>query len=125
MTQSGHGGRKVDDGGHAKAPGSFRRSLLWGFWITAAVAVITLVDVVMRQAWTGLVAPAMLAVAMVGLYRSHHHQQALDDLPPADGEASFRRRQAARRRHERSELAWGLAALMAWVGAFGLPVLLT
>lgn len=125
MTRSDHGDRKVDDSGHAKAPGSFRRSLLWGFWITAAVALVTLVDVVMRQAWTGLAAPAMLAIAMLGLHRSHHHQQALDELPPADGETSFRRRQAARQQHERSELAWGVAALLAWVGAFALPTLLT
>lgn len=88
------------------------------------VAGITLVDVVVRGNWTGLVTPVLLGAAAWMLSRTHHHQRAVLDLPPADGEDSFRRRQAARQIHERAELAWSVATLAALAGAFIVPVVL-
>lgn len=106
------------------SPGAFRRSMLWGFWFTAVVVVVITVDAVMRRDWVALAAPGILVVAMVGLKRSHDHQRALQDLAPADGEDSWRRRAAAKRHHERAELVWGLTALGAFVAAIIVPGLL-
>jgi hypothetical protein len=111
------GGRRA--GG--KAPGSYRRTFLWGFWVTAIVLVITLVDSILRRSWPGLATPAMLGLALLGLERSHHHQRELANLPEADGEASWQRREQARRTNERAEVGWGLLSLGAWVGAFVAP----
>ncbi len=106
-------------------PGSYRRSFLWGFWSIIVVAAVTLVDVVLRQAWPSLITPVLLVLAAWMLSRTHHHQQAVADLPPADGEASFRQRSDARDMHERAELVWGVATLAALVAAIASPMLLS
>lgn len=105
-------------------PGSYRRSFLWGFWSIILIAVITLVDVVMRQAWVSLLTPVLLLGAAWTLSRSHEHQKAVAALPPADGEDSFRRRLAARHVHDRAELAWGLTTLALLMAALLAPALL-
>lgn len=105
-------------------PGTYRRSFLWGFWSIILIAAVTLVDVVVRQAWGSLLTPAMLLVAAWTLSRTHEHQQAVAALPPADGEDSFRRRLAAKRVHERAELAWGLTTLALLLTALFSPALL-
>lgn len=106
-------------------PGAYRRTFLWGFWSIILIAVVTLVDVVLRQAWPALVTPALLCLAAWMLSRTHFHQQAVADLPPADGEASFRHRKAAVKAHERAELVWGLATLAALVAALASPLVLS
>jgi len=88
------------------------------------VAGITLVDVVVRSNWAGLATPVLLGAAGWMLSRTHHHQRAVLELPPADGEDSFRRRQDAKQTHERAELAWSLATITALTGAFIAPVVL-
>lgn len=108
----------------ARSPGSYRRSFLWGFWSIMLVAAVTLVDTVVRGNWIGLVTPLLLALAGGMLSRTHHHQQAVLELPPADGEDSFRRRTAAKQAHERAELAWSVATLVALAAAFVVPALL-
>jgi hypothetical protein len=106
------------------SPGAWRRSFLLGAGIVAIIGAVTAVDAWSRGAWQAWLTPALLFAGSSALVQAHHHQRAVLDLPPADGEESFRRRQALRRRHGRLESAWGAVALAAMVLAFVLPALL-